>query len=101
MEGVPWLKFAVTIESTILPCIVSTGGFTVMSYGLNYYIGTLNYSYKLPDPLQVPACNSPIEWYEFTGSSEVLTDETIQSMMWINADEKALKVRSDDFSLLG
>ena len=48
-----------------------------MSYGLNYYIGTLNYSYKLPDPLQVPACNSPIEWYEFTGSSEVLTDDTI------------------------
>ena len=100
MEEVPWLKFSVTIESTILPCIVETGRFAITASDIGAYVGEPTLAYKLPDAVQSPACNSPLEWFEFTTSS-TLTDEVINSIISIDPNEKAVKIQTDDFSLLG
>ena len=49
MDEVPQLKFSVTIESTILPCIVETGRFAITASDIGVYVGEPELAYKLPD----------------------------------------------------
>ena len=65
------IKFSINIEATILACSVLSAGFSVGSYAIGYNIGDKGYRYKLPNVVQNPACEAPIDWYTYEATGNV------------------------------
>ena len=77
MDASPWLTFSVTIEATIERCQVGTASFDSGAVHIGYFIGDDTSSQLLPDVLQEPACNDPIESYSYVGTSNGISPRDI------------------------
>ena len=69
MSMAPYLSFNVTIEATIERCSVSFARFNSLPFQIEYFIGDADSQQPLPEIVQEPACNLPIDAYSFIGSS--------------------------------
>ena len=99
MYKTPQLSLSVTIEVVIESCSVHSVRFDSNAVQIGYFIGDDSSYQQLPDVVQEPACNLPIESYSFTGSSTMLSSKQIEDM--IEIDINTVHTLTKDFSLIG